>query len=581
MLGLFASAIALAAASLVSAGSPSSGDQPDPNLIVQTRTGTFVGDYNDTYPDVRQFKYIPYAKTLTDLILKPPVGPLRWTSPKRLDDSDEVVDSTTYGPSCPQYVSAISAVWGLNITGNLIVNYGQSLFDGRAAQNSAEDCLSLAIWTPANASNSGADDKDKLLPVVIYLTGGGDQTGGVNIPTQLPSQWVHRSQRHIVVTTNYRVNIFGNPHAAGLDGNGNFGRQDQRAAVEWVAENIAAFGGDPARMTLWGQSAGAIAADGYLFAHPEDPLVRAAITSSGSALMNFGSRDYAGTNFTFVAKALGCGDSGDNNKKKELECMRRVPFQRISNFVGQYQDNSTLVDPSQPPISFSSQPDEKWVFSNYTQRYLDGQVAQIPSIIGTTAREGSALAYVPLSNYTEGPSEETVVKGTTRFVCPAHESSAARDGLGLATYRYHWAGDFANLAGSVPWLGAYHYSDLYMVFGSYGIAPGEVPPLEVETSVTMQDYFLDFVTDPGSLADKGGRGTTPVPRGAGRWRSLGRGGRRLSWLLGIRLRGLVIFLGRNIIRGLEQALLNPETTAGDNVLHLTVRNPLYNIFQLK
>ena len=110
-------------------------------------------------------------------------------------------------------MSAIPTVWGLNITGNLIVNYGQSLFDGRAAQNSAEDCLSLAVWTPADAT------PDSKLPVVIYLTGGGDQTGGVNIPTQLPAQWVHRSQRHIVVTTNYRVNIFGYPHARGLNGN--------------------------------------------------------------------------------------------------------------------------------------------------------------------------------------------------------------------------------------------------------------------------------------------------------------------------------------------------------------------------
>ncbi|KAK8045301.1 carboxylesterase [Apiospora rasikravindrae] len=475
-------------------------------LFLRFRTGTFVGDYNDTYPDVRQFKYIPYAKNTELRGLKPPVGPLRWASPERLDDSSEVIDSTTYGPSCAQYVSAIPAVWGLNITGNLIVNYGQSLFDGRAAQNSAEDCLSLAIWTPANASSGTNDDVKELLPVVIYLTGGGDQTGGVNIPTQLPSQWVHRSQRHIVVTTNYRVNIFGNPHARGLDGNGNFGRQDQRAAVEWVAENIAAFGGDPARMTLWGQSAGAIAADEYLFAFPDDPLVRAAITSSGSALISsFGSRDHEGANFTFVAKSLGCdfgNDATDATKKKELQCMRRIPFQRITNFVGQYQDNSTLVDPSQPPLTFSSQPDEKWVFANYTQRYVDGKVAKIPSIIGTTAREGSALAYVPLSNYTEGPSEETVVKGTLRFVCPSHESSVARDDLGLATYRYHWAGDFANL-GPVSWLGAYHYSDLYMVFGSYGIAPGEISPLEVETSETMQDYFLDFVTDPESLAGKG------------------------------------------------------------------------------
>ena len=70
-------------------------------------------------------------------------------------------------------------MWALNITGNLIVNYGQSLTDGNVAQNSAEDCLSLAIWTPANVT---ADSK---LPVVLYWTGGGDNTGGVNIPTQL------------------------------------------------------------------------------------------------------------------------------------------------------------------------------------------------------------------------------------------------------------------------------------------------------------------------------------------------------------------------------------------------------------
>lgn len=368
------------------------------------------------------------------------------------------------------------------------------MFDGRAAQNSAEDCLSLAVWTPADAT------PDSKLPVVIYLTGGGDQTGGVNIPTQLPSQWVHRSQRHIVVTTNYRVNIFGYPHARGLDGNDNFARQDQRAAVEWVAENIAAFGGDPAKLTLWGQSAGAIATDGYLYAFPEDPIVRAAIASSGVANMNFGSRDYEGTNFTFVAKSLGC-DFGDD-AARELECMRRIPFQRITNFVGQYQDNSTLVDPSQPKISFSSQPDGKYVFTNHTQRYRDGQVAKVPVILGTTAREGSALAYVPLENYTAGPSEETVVAGTVRFVCPAHEASVMRREARLSTYRYHYAGNFTNL-GPVPWLGAYHYADLYHLFGSYGIAPGEIPPLEAETSERMQEYFLDFITDPSSPAAKG------------------------------------------------------------------------------
>jgi len=255
-----------------------------------------------------------------------------------------VFDSTVFGPSCPQYISAIPSAWALNITGNLIVNYGQSLLAGEAAQNSAEDCLTIAIWTPAGAA------PDSGWPVVHYLTGGGDVTGGINIPTQLPAQWVHRSQRHIVVTTNYRVNIFSYPNARGLNGSTNFGLQDQRMAVEWVAENIAAFGGDPSKITLWGQSAGAGATDQYLFSHYQDPIIRASISSSGVAIKRSTNPDTAGTNFTFVAKSMGC-DFCD--PKLELQCMRTVPAQRIENFIGHYQDNSTLVDPSQPSISFT------------------------------------------------------------------------------------------------------------------------------------------------------------------------------------------------------------------------------------
>jgi len=130
------------------------------------------------------------------------------------------------------------------VTGNQIVNYGESQLAGQVAQNSAEDCLSLAIWTPANATG------ECKMPVIIFTTGGGDVTGGINIPTQMPANWVHRSQKHIVVTINYRVKIFAFPNARALNGSTNFAIQDQRMAVEWVAENIAAFGGDPSKITL-------------------------------------------------------------------------------------------------------------------------------------------------------------------------------------------------------------------------------------------------------------------------------------------------------------------------------------------
>ena len=277
--------------------------------------------------------------------MQPPVGEKRWTSPERLDDSSTLYESTTFGPSCSQYVTAIPAVWSLNITGNLIVNYGESLTAGLVAQNSAEDCLSLAVWTPANAT------ENSLLPVIIFTTGGGGVTGGINIPTQMPANWVHRSQKHIVVTINYRVNIFGYPNARGLNDT-NFANQDQRAAVEWVAENIKAFGGDPSRITLWGQSAGAGLTDQYLFAWADNPIIRASISSSGVAVARTLNEDYDGSNFTFVAKAMGCEFE---DSSLELQCMKRVPMPRLENFVGQYQDNSTLVDITQPKISFTGQ----------------------------------------------------------------------------------------------------------------------------------------------------------------------------------------------------------------------------------
>lgn len=190
--------------------------------------------------------------------------------------------------------------------------------------------------------------------MLVYLTGGGDVTGGVNIPTQLPAGLVNRSQTQggmIVVTTNYRVNIFSFPNAAGLGNETNFGLQDQRMAVEWVSQNIGAFGGDPSKVTLWGQSAGASAADMYLFAYPDNPLVRASVSSSGVAVGRALNSDYGGSNFSFVARAMGCEFEGD--AARELQCMKRVPYTRIENFVGGYQDNSTLVNSSQPAITFT------------------------------------------------------------------------------------------------------------------------------------------------------------------------------------------------------------------------------------
>jgi carboxylesterase type B len=245
-------------------------------------------------------------------------------------------------------VSKIPTAWALNITGNLVEEYGEGLLAGYAAQNSAEDCLALAIWTPANAT------RESKLPVLFFTSGGGDVTGGIDIPTQLPANFVNYTQEHIVVTINYRVNIFANPNARGLHNVTNLGVLDQRLAVEWVFENIVNFGGDPTRITMWGQSAGAGLTDMYLFAWHDNPIITGSVSSTGVAISDISpgiafDGDIHGTNFTFVAKALGCHFE---DPEFELQCMRRIPATRIENFIGQYQDNSTLVNTTQPALSF-------------------------------------------------------------------------------------------------------------------------------------------------------------------------------------------------------------------------------------
>lgn len=86
---------------------------------------------------------------------------------------------------------------------NPVINIGEPSNAGATAWSSAEDCLTLAIWTPSFAN------KTSKLPVALFVTGGGGVTGGIDIASQLPTNWVSRSQEHIVVTMNYRSNIFG------------------------------------------------------------------------------------------------------------------------------------------------------------------------------------------------------------------------------------------------------------------------------------------------------------------------------------------------------------------------------------
>ena len=215
---------------------------------------------------------------------------------------------------------------------------------------------------------------------------------------------------------------------------------------------------------------------------------------SGTVFLDIQSKDSAHSNFTFVASHLGCGGL---NASAELTCMRKVPISTIENFVGHYQDNSTLVDATQAPISFVPVPDGKVVFANYTERYTIGALAKIPAIVSNTADEEVSLITYP-KNPALGPSQTLANMDTLMdFICPSANTSTYRTQNKVPTYRYQFAGNFSNVSPR-PWMGPYHASDLPMMFGTHQDTPwrGESTQLEFKTSEMMEDLLLAFMKDP-------------------------------------------------------------------------------------
>lgn len=141
--------------------------------------------------------------------------------------------------------------------------------------DTSEDCLTINVWNKASKDNI-------LVPVMLWVYGGAFVVGDAS-STRYYGATLANTQDVAVVNVNYRVDLFGFPGAPGLEQQ-DPGFLDQRMAVEWVRDNIAGFGGDPARTTLFGESAGGCSVDIYTFAWANDPIVNGLISESGNAM---------------------------------------------------------------------------------------------------------------------------------------------------------------------------------------------------------------------------------------------------------------------------------------------------------
>ncbi|OBZ75690.1 Lipase 1 [Grifola frondosa] len=323
-----------------------------------------------------------------------------------IDLYNGIHDATAFGPSCPQQASALNGLPdALKFT--VLDDVFDSLY--RVYTRESEDCLSLNIWRPTNAGPSAN------LPVVVWIYGGGFEIGGTSTYDGgiIVRRSIQLGEPVIYVSMNYRITAFGFLASQEVKdaGVGNLGLQDQRLALRWVQKYIGAFGGDPSKVTIWGQSAGAISAALHMLANGGDTegLFRGAFMQSGGPIP-VGDITHGQSQYDALVAQTGCSGTADT-----LECMRHVPYDILKQAV----DRSPGFFDYQS-LRLAWVPRTDGVFLTDLPQYLTlkGHVADIPFVTGNCDDEGtlysfsarnitteSALREYMLSNYIVGATD--------------------------------------------------------------------------------------------------------------------------------------------------------------------------------
>ncbi|KAH9450129.1 hypothetical protein Pst134EA_026839 [Puccinia striiformis f. sp. tritici] len=360
---------------------------------VELDYGSFIGKLQPIL-QLERFYGIPFAE--------PPVGELRFANPIKPTKTYFNRDATKRPPACPQQTFG----------GNTSSEPYQSWLNGKklnplghikAFGPGQEDCLTLDITRPAGTTNSSR------LPVMYFIFPGGFNYG---VSWQLTPKFLVKKSMDmgmpvIHVTANHRLNAFGflGGKEVGEAGVGNLGLKDQRLTLEWIKTHISQFGGDPDKVTIYGESSGAISVSHHLLAFKgqHNNLFRAAICHSGTAIPIGKLSDGAGQQaFDHIAKYVDCGDASD-----KLACLRKAPFEKLLKAVEIFPGTFSF---GAFPLTFSPVVDGDFVTGSMQTALKAGEFAKVPVITGDTLDEGTVLALGTLPLHTEDDLRAFITK---------------------------------------------------------------------------------------------------------------------------------------------------------------------------
>jgi para-nitrobenzyl esterase len=371
--------------------------------LVSVDSGQLRGLVNNTTSTVA-YRGIPYAAA--------PVGDRRWTPPVAAEAWSDVREAFAHGPSCVQprtgqlgFIELMMDGVGMSSWRKTVVRWFMNFSSGVFS----EDCLTLSIYGPSL--------KNKPLPVMVWYHGGAHKFGAGDTANYDASALAERNV--IVVSINYRLGIMGffaHPELteeSAHNSSGNYGTLDQIQALKWVKENIAAFGGDPDNVLIFGESAGAHSV-GQIMASPlSRGLMHKAIAQSGIGTHRYTPlRNSAGTWRSAEEQGIEFASSVGIDGDDQVLRLRAISAEQLA---AAFEENPHLDALSHPVI-------DGWVLPKSTAAtFAAGEQAQIPFMIGTNADEGTLLGRLigsPFITRSPGPATPEDYEAMVRDVYP-------------------------------------------------------------------------------------------------------------------------------------------------------------------